>query len=131
LPERIIALEREPSLVAVLRREFPTMTIIADDATQIGEHLVGRVERLAGVVSSLPIKWFPVDLQHAVIRPCLDLLGPSGYFIQLTNAFSSPLRVDRLGIAGREVGRVWLNLLPAQIWAYSDRLPPVGDGAAR
>ena len=130
-PERIIALEREPSLVAVLRREFPTMTIIADDATQIGEHLVGRVERLAGVVSSLPIKWFPVDLQHAVIRPCLDLLGPDGCFVQLTNAFSSPLAVDRLGIAGQQVGRVWFNLLPAQIWAYRERPPSSGKGGAR
>ena len=36
-PERIIALEREPALVAVLRREFPTMTVIADDAVRIGE----------------------------------------------------------------------------------------------
>ena len=130
-PERIIALDREPALVAVLRRKFPTMTVIAGDATRIGEYLTCKVERLAAVVSSLPIKWFPVAAQHAVVRPCLDLLGPSGYFIQLTNAFSSPLRVDRLGIAGREVGRVWLNLLPAQVWAYSDRLPPVGDGAAR
>jgi phosphatidylethanolamine/phosphatidyl-N-methylethanolamine N-methyltransferase len=129
--ERIIALEREPSLVAVLRREFPTMTIIADDATQIGEHLVGRVEHLAGVVSSLPIKWFSVDAQHAVIRPCFDLLGPDGYFVQLTNAFSSPLTVDRLGIVGREIGRVWLNLLPAQIWAYWERSPSSGKGKPR
>jgi phospholipid N-methyltransferase len=107
------------------------MTIIADDATQVGEHLVGRVERLAGVVSSLPIKWFSFDAQRAVIRPCLDLLGPDGYFVQLTNAFSSPLTVDRLGIAGREVGRVWLNLLPAQIWAYCERPPSSGKGGAR
>ena len=116
-PERIIALEREPALVAVLRREFPTMTVIAGDATRIGEQLAGGVGRLAAVVSSLPIKWFPVAAQYAVVRPCLDLLGPGGCFIQLTNAFSSPLPVDRLGIAGREVTRVWRNLLPAQIWS--------------
>ena len=130
-PERIIALEREPALVAVLRREFPTMTVIADDAVRIGEYLAGNVERLAGVVSSLPIKWFPVAAQYSVVRPCLDRLGPGGRFVQLTNAFSSPLPVDRLGIAGQEVGRVWLNLLPAQIWAYSDRSPSFGNGAAR
>jgi phosphatidylethanolamine/phosphatidyl-N-methylethanolamine N-methyltransferase len=129
-PERIIALEREPALVAVLRREFPTMTVIASDATQIGEQLAGGVGRLAAVVSSLPIKWFPVAAQYAVLRPCLDLLGPGGCFIQLTNAFSSPLSVDRLGIAGREVARVWRNLLPAQVWAYSDRVLPGRDGAA-
>jgi phosphatidylethanolamine/phosphatidyl-N-methylethanolamine N-methyltransferase len=120
-PERIIALESEPRLVAVLRREFPAMRIIQGDATRIKDYLAGTVERLASVVSSLPIKWFPVEAQYAVVRPCLNLLGPGGLFLQMTNAFTSPLAVDRLGIAGREVGRVWLNLLPAQIWAYSKR----------
>jgi phosphatidylethanolamine/phosphatidyl-N-methylethanolamine N-methyltransferase len=129
-PERIIALEREPALVAVLRREFPTMTVIAGEATRIGEYLAGRVERLAGVVSSLPIKWFPIAGQRAVIRPCLDMLGPDGCFVHLTNGFSSPVPIDRLGITGREVGRVWLNLLPAQIWAYSECPLSFGDGGA-
>ena len=117
-PERIIAIEREPALVTVLRREFPTMRVVAGDATRISEYLAGSVERLAGVVSSLPIKWFPVAAQDRVVRSCLDLLGPGGRFLQLTNAFSSPVPVERLGIAGREVARVWLNLLPTQIWAY-------------
>jgi phosphatidylethanolamine/phosphatidyl-N-methylethanolamine N-methyltransferase len=126
-PERIIALEREPPLIAVLRREFPAMTVIEGDATRIGDYLAGSVERLASVVSSLPIKWFSVEAQYAVVRPCLDLLGPGGRFLQLTNAFTSPLAADRLGISGREVARVWLNLLPAQIWSYSKR-PESGGG---
>ena len=62
-PERIIAIEREPTFVAVLRLEFPTMRVIAGDATRIGEYLAGSVQRFAGVVSSLPIKWFPVAEQ--------------------------------------------------------------------
>jgi phosphatidylethanolamine/phosphatidyl-N-methylethanolamine N-methyltransferase len=130
-PERIIAIEHEPALVAVLRRDFPTMRVIAGDATRIGEYLAGSVEPLASVVSSLPIKWFSVAAQYTVVRSCLDLLGLGGRFLQLTNAFSSPLPVDRLGIAGREIARVWLNLLPAQIWAYSERSLPFGDGGAR
>lgn len=120
-PERILALEREPRLVAVLRREFPGLTVIEGDAARVGEHLAGRVERLSAVISSLPIKWFPLETQQAIVKPCLELLGPRGRFLQLTNAFSSPLPVDRLGIAGREIGRVWLNLLPAQIWCYEQR----------
>ena len=130
-PSRIIAIEREPALVAVLQREFPTMAVVTGDATRIGEYLAGGIERLAAVVSSLPIKWFPIAAQYAVVRPCLDLLGPGGRFLQLTNAFSSPLPIDRLGIAGREVGRVWLNLLPAQILAYSEGSLPRRDGATR
>jgi phosphatidylethanolamine/phosphatidyl-N-methylethanolamine N-methyltransferase len=127
-PERILALEREPRLVEVLRREFPGMTVIEGDATRIGQYLAGRVERLSAVISSLPIKWFPLEAQQAIVKPCLDLLGPDGRFLQLTNAFSSPLLIDRLGIAGREVGRVWLNLLPAQIWSYSERSEALGRG---
>ena len=120
-PDRIIAVEREPRLAAMLRRNFPEITLIEDDATRIGEYLAGRVERLCAVVSSLPINWFPLSAQRAVIDPCLDLLAPSGRFLQLTNAFSSPLPVDRLEIDGSEIGRVWLNVLPAQIWSYSRR----------
>ena len=129
--ERIIALEREPPLVAVLRREFPAMTVIEGDATRIGEYLAARVERLAAVVSSLPIKWFSAKEQYAVVRPCLDLLGSGGRFLQVTNAFCSPLAMDRLGIAGQEVDRVWLNLLPTQIWSYSVRSESLGRGDAR
>jgi phosphatidylethanolamine/phosphatidyl-N-methylethanolamine N-methyltransferase len=117
-PERILAVEREPRLVAVLRREFPGLTVIERDATRVGEYLAGRVERLSAVVSSLPIKWFPLEAQQAILKPCLELLGPGGRFLQVTNAFCSPLPVDRLGIAGRKIGRVWLNVLPTQIWSY-------------
>jgi phosphatidylethanolamine/phosphatidyl-N-methylethanolamine N-methyltransferase len=119
-PERILAVEREPRLVAVLRRKFPEMTVVEGDATRIGEHPAIRGQQLCAVISSLPIKWFSPSEQYAVVRPCLDRLGPGGSFIQLTNAFSSPLACERLGIDGREVGRVWLNLLPAQIWCYSE-----------
>ena len=131
LESLVEALESEPALVAVLRREFPAITVIEGDATQIGGYLAGKVERLASVVSSLPIKWFSVEAQHAVIKPCLDLLGSGGRFLQLTNAFTSPVVLERLGIAGREVGRVWLNLLPAQIWAYSIHPDWLGGGGAR
>ena len=117
-PERIIALESESRLVTVLRKKFPAITVLEGDATRIGEHLAHHAEQVCAVVSSLPIKWFSTSEQYAVVRPCLDRLGPGGSFIQLTNAFSSPLSEAQLGIVGREVGRVWLNLLPAQIWCY-------------
>jgi len=129
-PERIIALEREPRLVTILRREFPAIAVLEGDATQIGEHLAARAGQLCAVISSLPIKWFSATEQYAVVRPCLDRLGPGGRFIQLTNAFSSPLARERLGISGQEVCRVWLNLLPTQIWCYSEGPRHRGRGRA-
>jgi phospholipid N-methyltransferase len=58
----------------------------------------------------------------------LELLGPGGRFLQMTNAFSSPLQMKPLGLAGAEICRVWLNLLPAQIWAYSQKSEPLAAG---
>ena len=129
-PERIIALEREPDLAEILRRKLPGVTVIEGDAMRIGHHPAFRAQRLSAVVSSLPIKWFTSAEQEAVVRPCLDRLGAGGRFIQLTNAFRSPLAMDQLGIIGCEVARVWFNLLPAQIWCYWDARRPLDGGEA-
>jgi phosphatidylethanolamine/phosphatidyl-N-methylethanolamine N-methyltransferase len=119
-PERLVALECEPRLVAVLRNKFRGIQAIVGDATELDDHLRKRgVERLAVVVSSLPIKWFPVEAQRAVTQPCFERLGPGGRFLQITNAFSSPLARHRLGIDGWETARVWRNLPPVQIWTYT------------
>jgi phosphatidylethanolamine/phosphatidyl-N-methylethanolamine N-methyltransferase len=117
---RLIAMEREPRLAAALRRRFPGIATIVGDATAIGEHLsyLG-IDRLCAVVSSLPIKWFSVEDQRQVVEPCLERLGPGGAFLQMTNAFSSPVAMRPLGIVGSRVARVWRNLPPSQIWAYS------------
>lgn len=121
-PGRLIALEREPRLATLLRRALPDVAIIEGDATEIADHLAERrIDVLAGVVSSLPIKWFPAEAQHAVVLPCLQRLIPGSHFLQVTNAFRSPVAIGPLGIAGREVRRVWRNVPPAQIWAYTRR----------
>jgi phosphatidylethanolamine/phosphatidyl-N-methylethanolamine N-methyltransferase len=115
-PGQIVALEREPQLAATLQRDFLGIATIVGDATALEPHLAERgVDRLCAVVSSLPIKWFPLAAQRAVIAPCLARLGPGGKFLQLTNAFSSPVAMRPLTLAGACVARVWRNLPPAQI----------------
>jgi phosphatidylethanolamine/phosphatidyl-N-methylethanolamine N-methyltransferase len=121
-PRRIIAVEREPRLATVLRREFPSMTVVEGDATRIADCLPAQADQLCSAVSSLPIKWFPPALQAAVIGPCLDRLGPDGAFLQITNAFTSPVAIDELGLDGKEIARIWRNMLPAQLWSYTRRL---------
>jgi phosphatidylethanolamine/phosphatidyl-N-methylethanolamine N-methyltransferase len=118
--DRLITLEREPSLAATLQRRFPGIATIVGDATALAEHFARLgIDRLCAVVSSLPIKWFPVGAQRAVVEPCLALLGSGGVFLQMTNAFASPIAIKPLGIAGERIAHVWRNLPPAQVWAYS------------
>jgi phosphatidylethanolamine/phosphatidyl-N-methylethanolamine N-methyltransferase len=119
--ERLIVLEREPPLAALLRRDFPDVAaVIEGEAAQIGRYLDERnIGELASVVSSLPIKWFAEADQRAIVLGCLNRLGPGGRFLQMTNAFTSPVAIEPLGIEGRQACRVWRNVPPAQIWAYA------------
>lgn len=118
-PERLIVVEREPALADILRRRFGRARIIEGDACAIGVLLAELgVQQLAAVISSLPIKWFPLASQRAVVEPCFDLLGEGGIFLQLTNALVSPLAMRSLGLRGTEVTRVWTQFPPVQIWRY-------------
>jgi phosphatidylethanolamine/phosphatidyl-N-methylethanolamine N-methyltransferase len=120
--DRLVLLERDPSLVAVLRRKFPRALVIEGDAVRLRAHLSAHgITTLAGAVSSLPIKWFSLVDQAEIVLDALDLLGADGRFLQITNAFASPVAIAPLGLVGREVARVWLNFLPTQIWAYHRR----------
>lgn len=103
-----------------LRRNLPGISTIVGDAMALADELAAcRIDRLCAVVSSLPIKWFPVSVRRAVVEPCFARLGPGGRFLQMTNAFTSPLAIGALGIAGTRIAHVWRNLPPSQIWSYS------------
>ena len=118
-PERLIVLERETALAAVLRRRFARVHTIEGDARDIETILEQRnVTRLAAVVSSLPIKWFPIADQRAVVAPCFALLGEGGALLQLTNALVSPLDRDALDLEGAETARIWTQFPPVQLWRY-------------
>ena len=118
-PERLISIEREPGLAALLRRRFPAIRVIEGDAMALGDILDAyETGRLAGVVSSLPIKWFPFAAQRDVVDACFDRLGEGCPFLQLTNALFSPLPMSRLGLGGTQFARVWTHLPPVQIWRY-------------
>lgn len=118
-PERLIMVEREPDLVAHLAVRFPDVSIIEGDATTIGAKLEAmNVTRLASVVSTLPIVWFSLEAQAAIVDACFDLLGPGGAFLQLTNQPASPLSMKKLGLEGERAALVWRNLPPSFVWRY-------------
>jgi phosphatidylethanolamine/phosphatidyl-N-methylethanolamine N-methyltransferase len=118
-PERLVVVEREPALAAVLRRSFPDTRVIEGDARDLARLLAFHgVIRLAAVISSLPIKWFSIAGQREVVTPCLDLLGEGGALLQLTNALASPLDRAALRLEGAEIERIWTQFPPVQLWRY-------------
>ncbi|MGH7075078.1 MAG: class I SAM-dependent methyltransferase [Stellaceae bacterium] len=118
-PERLFLIESEPRLVAHLEVHYPGIKSIAGDARQIDQLLAENgIDRLATVISSLPVKWFGLEDQRMVVMPCLKRLGPGGFFVQITNAPSSPIDHRALRINAARVDAVWFHFLPVQVWRY-------------
>ena len=75
--------------------------MIEADAREIGRVLDGQqIGSLAAVVSSLPIKWFDLAGQRAIVNACFARMPAEGVFLQLTNALVSPLPTRALGLEG-------------------------------
>lgn len=117
--QRLVVVEREPPLAHFIGQTLPGITVIEGDAKNLRPLLVERgITVLASAVSSLPIKWFSLEDQRAIVTQVFSLLGPEGDLLQVTNALFSPLPSARLGLDAEEVERVWMNFLPAQVWRY-------------
>jgi phosphatidylethanolamine/phosphatidyl-N-methylethanolamine N-methyltransferase len=118
-PERLVLVESEPELTKHLRAHYPGTRAICGDAKRIDAVLdaIG-IQRLATVISTLPIAWFSVEEQRDVVLPCLKRLGRGGHFIQITNAPVSPIADRRLHINAARVDAVWFHFLPVQVWRY-------------
>jgi phosphatidylethanolamine/phosphatidyl-N-methylethanolamine N-methyltransferase len=126
--DRLAAIEREPDLARYLERRFPGLRVICGDACDVASLLDDAgIDRLAAVLSSLPIKWFPRRAQRAVLEGCFARLGAGGRFVQLTNSLASPLPAAELGLEGEEVQRIWAHFLPVQIWRYRRRAAEIGQ----
>lgn len=121
-PHRLYLIERNPALASFLRSRFHGVHVVEDDATRL-HALVRRdgVGKIAAIVSSIPLRNLGFRTRYAILRRSLDLLDPSGVFVQYTYSHMSPLPREmerRLGLAAECAGYVWLNIPPASIWLF-------------
>jgi phosphatidylethanolamine/phosphatidyl-N-methylethanolamine N-methyltransferase len=106
--DRLIALKRAPSLAAALPRRFPGIATIVGDATALTGHFARfAVDRLCAVVSILPIKWFPVAVQRAIVEPWPRAPGAGRRLFADDQRFRVADR-DRLARSGWQAGRLCL-----------------------
>lgn len=118
-PERLILVERDPDLAGYLKRQFPGLRILQADAAHIGPMLDDLgVAQLSVIVSSLPIVWFSLQIQAAIIAACFDRMDERGEFLQMTNQPASPLPLKKLGLVGERAATIWRNFPPSFIWRY-------------
>lgn len=128
-PGRLVVLERDRHLHAYLAERFPQVTVVHGDARDVARLVNGiGIASAVAVVSSLPFLSIPTEVQKPILEQSFSLLGQRGGFVQFTYGPTSPVPqtlLDELGLRGRRIERVWLNLPPAMVWRFTER--PAAD----
>ena len=119
-PDRLVVVENDAHLCALLRHRFPQVSVVQGDASQLSELLKPLgVDSASSVVSSLPLLSLPKQTRDRIIRQSLQLLSDKGRFIQFTYGLASPLA--DFNLYGRVTARIWLNFPPASVWNFQEQ----------
>jgi len=121
-PERLALVERDPELAVFLRRHFRGPRIIEGDAARLPRLLAAnKVERIAAVVSSLPLLSLPAEVVNGIVHGVFDALPRGAALVQFTYGPSPPvprgLR-ESLALVGARGRRIWRNVPPAVVWTF-------------
>jgi phosphatidylethanolamine/phosphatidyl-N-methylethanolamine N-methyltransferase len=118
-PEDLIVIERDPTLHALLHKQFPTARIILGDATELSRLLAPmHLPPVRAVVSGLPLLSMSKPVQQKIVEEAIKVVGKDGPIIQFTYGPFSPIARRRFGLVGRVAERVFANLPPASVWEY-------------
>jgi phosphatidylethanolamine/phosphatidyl-N-methylethanolamine N-methyltransferase len=119
-PEKLIAVDLDTELLAVLREEFPDITALECDAAQLTQHLPPDVVGKVGtVICGIPVSLLPRAQQRALRDEMFALMPPGRRFLAYTHRLTSPLPEDGLDLKGERLARTLRNLPPASVWGYA------------
>jgi phosphatidylethanolamine/phosphatidyl-N-methylethanolamine N-methyltransferase len=120
--DRLALVERDPELVAFLRRHFRGPKIIEGDAARLTRLLAAqKVERVAAVVSSLPLLSLPGDVVNGIVHGVFEALPRGAALIQFTYGPAPPIPRglrQNLHLVGAHGRRIWRNVPPAVVWTF-------------
>jgi phosphatidylethanolamine/phosphatidyl-N-methylethanolamine N-methyltransferase len=117
-PERLLAIEADPDLAALMSRRFPMARVLCADAYDLAQSLSGdQDEVFAAVVSGLPLLNQPPERRHALIASALARLAQGAPFVQFSYGWKPPVAPGR-DVTVVRAGFVLANLPPARVWVY-------------
>lgn len=130
--KRLCIVEANAELAAHLRQRFGRDLIARADARALEPFFEARrIDRIAAVVSTLPILHFGRTAQRAVLDDCFARAAPGATFTQITYMPGSPVRQRQLRVWGYRAAlyrRIAGNWPPATLWQYrATEIRPCGD----
>jgi phosphatidylethanolamine/phosphatidyl-N-methylethanolamine N-methyltransferase len=120
--ERLALVERDPELASFLRRHFRGPRIIEGDAARLPRLLAAnKIEKVAVVVSSLPLLSLPGEVVTGIVHSVFEALPRGAALVQFTYGPTPPvprgLR-ENLHLVGARGRRIWRNVPPAVVWTF-------------
>lgn len=118
-PSRLLVVERDETLHALLVKRFPQTRILLGDAGELRALLrpLG-ITQVSAIVSGLPLLAMRDSVRDRIIEEAFALLPPGAPFIQFTYGLASPIPRRKFGVQGEVKSRVLNNLPPASVWLY-------------
>ncbi|HET6161338.1 MAG TPA: methyltransferase domain-containing protein [Dongiaceae bacterium] len=118
-PEKLIVVERDPTLHKVLQERYPGVKVLLGDAGRL-QALLKRegIDHVKAIVSSLPLLTMKRSTQYRITSQAFNVLQPGAPLIQFTYSLFSPIPRRRHGVHGEVGDRVLQNLPPASVWVY-------------
>jgi phosphatidylethanolamine/phosphatidyl-N-methylethanolamine N-methyltransferase len=118
-PDKLIVVERDPTLHRLLQQRYPGVRVVLGDAGKLQKLLQREgVDHVKAIVSSLPLVSMKRSLQNRITAQIFRVLGPGAPLIQFTYSLFSPIPRRRFGVHGEVEDRVLQNLPPAHVWVY-------------
>ena len=119
--DRIIAIEKNPTLAKLLRKRFPQAQIITGDAWHMDSllrELREPVEGVGAVISSLPLLNFPKEQADELAQKIRIVLEPRGRWVQYSYQIVQDRSrgADDFKLLASKI--VWFNLPPARVSVF-------------
>lgn len=120
-PDRLISIEMSPELAGMVRTRFPGIHVVNGDACKLDEYvkdLVPPGKTVGAVISSLPLRNFPIEVAETLAKKIHEVLRPEGRWVQ----FSYRIRTNRHRgdhhFKALPSKIVWLNIPPARVSVF-------------
>jgi phosphatidylethanolamine/phosphatidyl-N-methylethanolamine N-methyltransferase len=121
-PLRLVVIERDEKLHALMSTQFPQLNVVCADAAEMDTVLHGMdVKRISAIVSSLPLLSMPKRVRQAIEHQMLTLIGEEGVLVQFTYGPRSPIgrpQLRKYKLHGKRRKLVMANVPPAHVWVY-------------
>lgn len=121
-PDKLLVVERDKKLHALISSHFPQLNIVCADAIELDRVLINNgIAKVNAVVSSLPLLTMPKPIRHAIQEQMASVIGHDGIIIQFTYGPRSPISPHQMRkhqLHGKRMKLVVTNVPPAHVWVY-------------